>query len=114
VEIGGKYAYKVSNESSVGFSAAAHTHFYLVHVGYDIAERFDVGAEYRLLWQSEVRDLLNGYSAELGYIAVNNLRVGVGYNFKGYKERDLVDYSLWSKGPFVRVSFKFNEEFLGW
>lgn len=111
-EIGTKYAFKVSQEKSHSFSAKTTTHFGLMKVTYDITRSLDIGAEYRMLLQKEVNDLLNGYSAEVGYIIAKNLRFAAGYNFKGYKERDLVDYSLWSKGPFIGMSFKFDESIL--
>ncbi|MDE3057766.1 MAG: hypothetical protein KGJ59_07405 [Bacteroidota bacterium] len=113
LEIGLKYAFKIADEASVDFSATTHTNFYLVRAQYALIDKFDIAAEYRALTQREVNDMLNGYSAEVGYIALKNTRVAVGYNFKGYKERDLVDYSLWTRGPFVHVEFKFDEGLLG-
>ncbi len=113
LEIGMKYAFKLADETSYQFSATTHTNFYLIRAQYDITDKFDAAAEYRLLTQREVNDMLTGYSAEVGYVAMKNTRVAVGYNFKGYKERDLVDYSLWTRGPFVRVNFKFDEGLLG-
>ncbi len=113
LEIGMKYAFKLADETSVDFSATTHTNFYLIRAQYSFTDKFDAAAEYRILTQREVNDMLNGYSAEVGYVAMKNTRVAVGYNFKGYKERDLVDYSLWTRGPFIHVGFKFDEELLG-
>ena len=114
LEIGIKYAYKSATENSVNFGATTNTNFYLLRAEYDITDDLKAGAEYRLLHQIEAGDKLNGYSADLGYVVYRNVRLSAGYNFKGYKERDLVDYTLWSQGPFVRMSFKFSEELLGW
>jgi len=113
VELGTKFAYKTSTQNSFAFSMTTHTSFYLLSGRYDLTDRVDVGGEYRILLQSEAGDLLNGYSAEVGYIVMNNLRVAAGYNFKGYKDQDLVDYQLWSKGPFLRMNLKFSEELFG-
>ena len=113
VEVGVKYAYKYGIDRSPGFASVSHTNFCLFDLRYDLSSSFDIGAEYRLLKQTESRDWLVGYHAEIGYAAVKNVRVAAGYNFKGYKEQDLVDYSLWSKGPFVRVNFKFDEGLFG-
>ncbi|MBS4028861.1 MAG: hypothetical protein KGZ58_09500 [Ignavibacteriales bacterium] len=113
LELGVKFAYKIADESSYQFSATTHTLFYLFRAEYDITKKFDIGAEYRLLNQTEARDLLDGYSAEIGYAVVKDTRIAVGYNFKGYKEKDLVDYTVWSSGPFVKFNVKFDEESLG-
>ncbi len=113
LEFGLKYAYKASTENSVNFGATTNTNFYLLRAEYDITDDLNAGAEYRLLHQLEAGDRLNGYSIDAGYVVYRNVRLTVGYNFKGYKELDLVDYSLWSRGPFIRLSFKFSEELLG-
>ncbi|MFA6467851.1 MAG: hypothetical protein WCW35_03065 [Bacteroidota bacterium] len=113
LEFGVKYAYKASTENSVNFGATTNTNFYLVRTEYDITDELNAGAEFRLLHQLEAGDMLNGYSIDAGYVVYRNVRLTVGYNFKGYKERDLVDYTLWSQGPFIRMSFKFSEELFG-
>ncbi len=113
LEIGLKYAYKSSAENSVMFGFTTNTNFYLVRAEYDITDELNAGAEYRLLHQIEAGDKLNGYSLDMGYVIYRNVRLTAGYNFKGYKEQDLIDYTLWSRGPFVKVSFKFSEELLG-
>lgn len=113
LELGVKYAYKASTENSVNFGANTNTNFYLLRGEYDITDELNAGAEYRLLHQVEAGDMLNGYSMDAGYVVYRNVRLTVGYNFKGYKERDLIDYTLWSQGPFIRMSFKFSEELLG-
>ncbi|MFA5833959.1 MAG: Ig-like domain-containing protein [Bacteroidota bacterium] len=114
LEFGLKYAYKASTENSVSFGATTNTNFYLLRAEYDITEDLNAGAEYRLLHQLEAGDKLNGYSLDAGYVVYRNVRLTVGYNFKGYKEQDLIDYTLWSRGPFIRMSFKFSEELFGW
>jgi hypothetical protein len=113
LELGIKLAYKVASENSEQFSVSTHTTFYLLRATYDITEKFDVGMEYRALVQSEANDILNGYSADIGYVVMTNLKLMVGYNFKGYKDRDLVDNNMWSAGPFVKFSYKFGEELFG-
>ncbi|MFZ4622370.1 MAG: hypothetical protein ACOYNS_17540, partial [Bacteroidota bacterium] len=114
LEIGLKYAYKASAENSLLFGVTTNTNFYLLRAEYDITDDLNAGAEYRLLHQLEAGDKLSGYSVDAGYVIIRNLRLTAGYNFKGYKEQDLIDYTLWSRGPFIKLSFKFSEELLGW
>ena len=112
-ELGIKVAYKVATDNSDLFSVTTHTIFYLVRGTYDITNKFDVGMEYRSLKQMEANDNLYGYSADVGYAVMTNLKLVVGYNFKGYKDVDLVENNVWSAGPFVKFSYKFGEELFG-
>jgi hypothetical protein len=114
VEVGCKVAYKAGRDLTAGLDVRTHSYFYLISGRYEITDRFDIGGEYRLLRQKEAGDWLIGCSAEAGAAVMKNLRVAAGYNFKGYKEQDLVDYSLWSKGPFIRMSYKFDEGLFAW
>jgi len=112
-ELGIKLAYKVSSEESEQFSYSTHTSFYLLRGSYDITEKLDASVEYRALVQAEAKDILSGYSIDAGYAVMENLKLVVGYNFKGYKDRDLVENNVWSAGPFVKFSYKFGEELFG-
>ncbi len=114
LEFGIKYAFKNALENSTFFSATTNTNFYLLRAEYDITDDWSAGAEYRLLQQLEAGDKLDGYCADINYAVIQNVRLSVGYNFKGYKERDLVDYALWSHGPFIKVNWKFTETTFGW
>ena len=106
---------KLANERAYGLTAKTFTDLYLVRGEYDLNwNNFDVAAEYRILTQREVNDQKIGYSAELGYVAMQNVHIGVGYNFVGNKDRDLVDYNYWSKGPFVTMRIKFTEKLLNY
>jgi hypothetical protein len=111
-ELSTKFAWKLAAENSPLLDLSTQTFFYLIRPAYSITEDLDLAFEYRLLMQKSVQDELDGYNAEAGYVVAKNLRLSVGYNFKGYKERDLVDYILWSSGPYVQLDFKFTEEIL--
>jgi hypothetical protein len=111
-ELSTKFAWKRAAEGSPLVDLTTQTFFYLIRPAYSITEDLDIAFEYRLLAQMTVQDQLVGYNAEIGYVVAKNLRVSVGYNFKGYKERDLVDYVLWSRGPYVQLDMKFTEEIL--
>ncbi len=113
VELGIKYAFKVAEESSPALSVATHSHFILLRADYDLTEAISVGGEFRSLWQAEAGDRLDGYSLDLGYALMKNVRLTTGYNFKGYYERDLVSASLSNHGPFIGVHFKFDESLFG-
>lgn len=118
LEIGTKYALKLATDEAFGLSASTVTDFYLIRAEYDLRwNNFDVAAEYRVLNsrianQANSNSIKNGYSAEVGYVAFENIHVGVGYNFVGTEDRDLVGKDYWSAGPFVSFRMKFTEKIL--
>ncbi|MBW7888436.1 MAG: hypothetical protein H3C35_08760 [Bacteroidetes bacterium] len=118
LEIGTKYALKYASEEAFGLSASTITDLYLIRAEYDLHwNNFDVAAEYRILNsrivdQANSNTIKNGYSAELGYVVMKNIHIGVGYNFVGTQDRDLVSRDYWSAGPFVSVRMKFTEKIL--
>ncbi len=115
LEVGIKYALKYADEQSYGLRAKTLTDLYLARADYDLGwHNVDIAAEYRILSQREANDMRIGYSGEVGYVVMQNVRLGVGYNFVGSKERDLVDYTYWSRGPYLTVKMKFTEKILNY
>jgi hypothetical protein len=115
LELGLKYALKIDDETSYGLNAKTLTDFYLLHAEYDLNwHSFDVAGEYRILSQHQANDAKIGYSAEVGYVLLQNVHVAVGYNFIGNKDIDLIDYTYWSKGPYVTMGVKFTEKILNY
>ncbi|MDE3057158.1 MAG: hypothetical protein KGJ59_04295 [Bacteroidota bacterium] len=115
LELGIKYALKYANEQSYGLRAKTLTDFYLARADYDLGwHNVDVAGEFRILSQREANDMRIGYSGEVGYVLMQNVRLGAGYNFVGSKDRDLVDYTYWSRGPYLTVKMKFTEKILNY
>jgi hypothetical protein len=120
LEIGTKYALKMATEESYGLTASTVTDLYLIRAEYDLRwNNFDVAAEYRILnsrigGQANSNSIKRGYSAEIGYVAFENIHVGVGYNFVGTEDRDLIGRDYWSAGPFVSFRMKFTEKIMNY
>lgn len=118
LEIGTKYALKLAQENAFGLSASTVTDFYLLRAEYDLQwNGVDVAAEYRILNsrianQANSNSIKNGYSAEVGYIVFDNIRIGLGYNFIGTEDRDLIGKDYWSAGPYLSFRMKFTEKIL--
>ncbi len=118
LEIGTKYAMKYATEKAFGLTAATMTDFYLIRAEYDLRwNNFDVASEYRILNsrivdQTNSSSIKNGYSAEVGNVVFENIRLAVGYNFVGTEDRDLVGKDYQSAGFFFSVRAKFTEKIL--
>ncbi len=84
-----------------------------IEVIYDITKRFELGVNGSLLhiWQSG--DLKESYGGYLGYSFFKNLYLGVGYNFKGYYDKDLSEYLNSAEGIYLKMRMKLDNESLG-
>jgi hypothetical protein len=118
LEIGTKYALKYATEEAFGLKVSTMTDFILFRAEYDLRwNNFDVASEYRIL-DSRIVNQVNsssikhGYSAEVGNVVFENIRLAVGYNFVGTEDRDLVGQDYQSAGPFISVRAKFTEKIL--
>lgn len=111
--LSGQYAVKYVKADFEGIKSTGTTQLLSGRAMYDINERWDAGINTGLLWSdaSDGRRLLLG--AEVGYLLAANLWVSGGYNFSGYKDKDLIDSNTTIKGGYLRFRFKFDEDLLG-
>ena len=61
---------------------------------YDLTSRFDIGLNTSALFSGGGRGLQYAIGPEIGFTIHRNLRLGLGYNFTGFHDRDLVAFGL--------------------
>lgn len=105
LQVMGKYAGKLVSENNFN----AYTDMVSARFIYDLTDRFDIGAEYRLLTSHDIGSRSHGGSLEAGYRVVKNLWLSLGYAFDEY-DADLGADNYWGKGPYLRIRFKFDEK----
>ena len=110
--LSGQYAVKYVKADFEGIKSTGATQLLSGRAMYDINERWDAGINAGLLWSdaSAGRRLLLG--GEVGYLLAANLWLSAGYNFSGYKDKDLVESNTTIQGPYLRFRFKFDEDLL--
>lgn len=101
----GKYAGKLEKEDRF----STYTDLVAARVMIDLTDRFDFGAEYRMLTSHRIDTRLHGGAVELGYRVVSRLWLSVGYSFDRFDE-DLAGDSYRGEGPYVKLRFKFDEK----
>lgn len=89
--------------------AHALTDLWSTHLRYEWSRKWDALAEVRLLKQYQQDNLDYGSALELGYIALKNTRLALGFNIAGYQDRELSGASYWARGPYMKVQIKFSE-----
>lgn len=107
LQLAGKYAGKIARSDDF----SAYTDLVSARFLYDLTDRWDIGAEYRILTSHKVNTTLQGGAAEVGYRIVKNLWVAVGYSFDKF-DADLACDSYQGEGPYLKLRVKFDENTL--
>ncbi len=86
----------------------------------DLGRRWDIAllARARHLGRGAGQGLSLGYGLSIGRVLVDNVWLSVGYNFAGFYDSEFSRSEYTTKGPFVRVRIKADQEtvrqLLGW
>lgn len=100
----GKYAGKLSRDTDF----SVYTDLISGRFLYDLTDRWDVGAEYRVLTSYAVNSSYQGGAAEVGYRVIKNIWVSIGYSFDKF-DADLAGDSYQGQGPYLKLRMKFDE-----
>lgn len=101
----GKYAAKFQTDGDL----ETYTDLWSGRIIYDITDRFDASAGYRVLTAHTANgSMRQGGFAELGVRAFKNLWISGGYCFDDF-DTDLTGDSFQGQGPYIRIRFKFDE-----
>jgi hypothetical protein len=87
----------------------ASAHLISTHLSYDLTRRLDVGLGAHALVSGDGTSVQYAVGPEIGFTLVNNLRVGLGYNFSGFSDRDLTQEQYTSSGVYLALRLKFDE-----
>jgi len=107
-----RYAAKIATDRSGGLSSRTVSHLVAGRATYEINEDWDIGATAQALLDRDTRGRQYAAGVEAGYQLQKNMWVSAGYNFMGFKERDLAGADATAKGLFARVRMKFDENTL--
>jgi hypothetical protein len=78
---------------------------------YDIDKRWSVGAMANVLRDSTGQQY--AYGVEVGYVMAANTILTVGYNFRGFSDKDLIDSNYTNRGVVLGIRWKFDEDSFG-
>jgi hypothetical protein len=106
----GRFAYKRVNELLAG---TVNDSYRATLVGgritYDVTNRWSVGAITTILVGSG-GGRQYAYGVEVGYTVIDNLIVGLGYNWRGFNGGDLAGSDYTNRGWVLNVRYKFDED----
>ena len=99
------YAGKLAFDDSDSTSA----HLIATHLVYDLTKRLDLGLNASALVSGDGRSAQYAVGPEIGFTLTDNLRAGLGYNFRGFDDRDLTQEQYTSRGFYLALRLKFDE-----
>ncbi len=102
------YAMKVAFETTTAHDDTAIAHLVGTRVTYDLTKRWDIGFNANTLFDAGFAHQQFAIGPEVGFIVKRNLRIAVGYNVTGFRDRDLDD-GYTNQGLFVNLRLKFDE-----
>jgi uncharacterized repeat protein (TIGR01451 family) len=105
----GHYAGKLVFEQDAGHDDVYHAHLLGFRAVYEITERFDIGLNSSVLFNGDLRGAQYAVGPEIGFTIAKNLRFGVGYNVRGFSDRDLSAENYTQQGAYLALRLKFDE-----
>lgn len=107
------YAGKYVQESSLGIDSSYHSHLINNRVIHEISRVVDIGLNTSVMLEGRSGELVYGLGPEIGFTIKRNLRVGVGFNFFGFHDRDLSQDVNTDPGVYINMKLKFDETLFG-
>lgn len=106
----GQHAAKWVDDRSDTPAVKTLTHLLSGRVGYDVTPRIDLGLLSSLLWNPRESDRRYALGGEVGVRVRDNLWLSGGYNVTGFVDRDFTTDVETTRGAFVRLRMKFDED----
>ncbi len=111
--VSGRFAAKKVNELLLGTVPDSYTAALVGgRITYDITNRWSIGGLTTVL-VGQGGSKQYGYGLEVGYTVVDNLLVTIGYNWRGFVEKDLTGNDYTNRGWVLGMRYKFDESLFG-
>lgn len=110
--LSGRYAGKLASEASNGLDSRAAAHLLSGRLTRELGGKWDMGLAVGMLANGDFGSRRYSAGAEAGYLLAKNLWASVGYNVRGFSDRDLTASDYTERGVYLRLRFKFDESLL--
>ncbi|WP_293777369.1 hypothetical protein [uncultured Oxalicibacterium sp.] len=106
---GGRAAAKSQRDYFDGRSDTYQAYLLGGRVTYDITKRWDLSGLASVMYSPQGHAAQHALGLEAGYQVQDNLWLSAGYNWRGFRDRDLTGSDYTNQGFYIRVRFKFDE-----
>lgn len=107
---GARYAAKWTSDTSNGLKSNNSAQLVSGRAVWEVAPRWDLSLHGSTVLGKGVQSKQYGLGLELGFMVMENLWLSGGYNFIGYRDEDLSAGEYTSKGSYLRLRYKFDED----
>ena len=108
--VSGRYAAKWVKDGAQALSSSSITQLVGARSTWDLNDHWSLGLQAYRMWGDGAAESALG--AELGYLAMKNVWLAAGYNFKGFSASDLGGDATTQRGAYLRLRYKFDEELI--
>lgn len=110
LQISGIYGARYARETLGGGDYRSYTDLSGLETRFFFKRRWDASlrGSVRHSWNSGIAEFGSGLTC--GYKLLEDVWLSLGYNFSGYRDRDLAAGEYSAHGPFVRFRIRFNQE----
>lgn len=107
--VSGRFAYKRNELLAGTVNDSYNASLIGGRITYDVTNRWSVGGITTLL-VGKGGAKQYAYGLEVGYTVMDNLIVGLGYNWRGFSDNDLTGSDYTNRGWVLNVRYKFDED----
>ncbi len=108
LQYGAKYVF----DNIGGIAYGGYTDLMGIELRHDLGQSWDIGAHADLLHTWSARTMSYGFGVSLGYKLVDNAWMVAGYNFLGFRDGDFIGSEYRSKGIYITLRFKVDQDTL--
>jgi hypothetical protein len=109
----GRYAAKWVDEQTNGVGTRTQSQLLSGRAAWEFAPRWDASLHAATMLTRGVKSRTYAVGVELGFMVMENLWLSGGYNFSGFRDDDLTEGENTSKGMYIRLRYKFDEDLFG-
>ena len=107
---GARYAAKWTSDTSNKLKTNNNAQLLAGRAVWEVLPRWDLSAHGSTVLGNGIQSKQYGLGLELGFMVMENLWLSGGYNFVGYRDEDLTAGEYTSKGAYLRLRYKFDED----
>jgi uncharacterized repeat protein (TIGR01451 family) len=106
---GAKYAWDTYD----GTTYHSFTDLWGLEVRQDLSPKWDLGLQGSFLHSWNAKNFKYSFGPSVGWSPLSNSWISVGYNFKGFEDRDFEAARYTQQGVYLKLRVKFDEKTLG-
>jgi hypothetical protein len=111
-EISLQHGIKYVQDTNNAYEYKGITQLFGLDARYDVTKSWELGVQGSWLYAQSANNMDYGFGIYSGHNLFDNMVLTVGYNWKGFEERDFSLQTYRIEGPYFRFSMKFDQESL--